>query len=100
MATKAKVTGFGVAKTAREVKFGTSMTYGKMKLLSTIVSPTLKGVHNPAAKPAREFLGMGKDEKLNWEYGSWSDKMVATAHEALDKFASLLPPRPKFGNIL
>ena len=79
-----KVQGFGVDVKVREAKFGTSMTYGKMKLLSLIVAK---------CPESRNDLGLTANQKLSWEYGNWSSEMVKTAHQVIDKYASKLPPK-------
>ncbi len=87
MATKGQavaVVGFGVDSKAKDRTFGSTMTYGKMKLLSVIVSTI------PAS---RSDLGMSPNQKLNWEYGGWTPEMVATAHKVIDKYVGQLPKR-------
>ena len=80
----ATVVGFGVDVKRGEKGYGKTMTYGKMKLLSVIVDKI------PMAKAD---LGMGANQRLNWEYGGWSPEMVAKAHEVIDRYVGQLPPR-------
>lgn len=76
--------GFGVDVKRGEKGYGKTMTYGKMKLLSVIVQQI------PSAKAD---LGIGANQRLNWEYGGWSPEMVAKAHEVIDRYVDQLPPR-------
>ncbi len=78
------ISGFGVEAKQRDAKFGATMTYGKMKLLSLIVAK-MPG--------ARADLGMTATQRLNWEYGGWTPEMVEKAHEVIDKYVAKLPPR-------
>lgn len=82
--TTVVVSGFGVDSKPRDAKFGATMTYGKMKLLSLIVAK-MPG--------ARADLGMGENQKLSWEYGGWTPEMVTQAHNVIDKYVGKLPAR-------
>lgn len=82
---KKMVSGFGVKVSGSEKKFEKkSWGFRQQKLLSFICSKF------PEAKAD---LGIGKDERLSWEYGGWSKDMIEAAHNVLDKYVPKLPPR-------